>query len=73
MTIDQAVAKAAVVIDDMIANAMDEGVRMIADKGATEEEIESFCEWYGQQLADSRANKLAALRSWLEREGETLQ
>ena len=73
MTIDQAMAKVVVVIDDMIANAMDEGIRMIADRGASEEEIESFCEWYGAQLADDRDAKLAALRDWLRRDGATLQ
>ena len=73
MTIDECMAKATAAIDDMIANAMDEGVRMIADRGATEEEVASFREWYGQRLADGRASNLAKMRSWIERKGATLQ
>ena len=73
MTIDECMAKAIVVIDDMIANAMNDGIRMITDNGATDEEIESFREWYGQQLADGRASNLAKIRSWIERRGSTLQ
>jgi hypothetical protein len=73
LTIDECMAKAIVVIDDMIANAMDDGIRMITDHGATDEEIESFREWYAAQLADGRASNLAKIRSWIERRGSTLQ
>lgn len=73
MNIDEAMQKAAAAIDDVIADAMDEGIRMITAKGASDEEVESFCEWYAQQLAADRATKLADVRSWLERKGSTLQ
>ena len=73
MTIDEAMAKATAAIDEAIAAAMDDGIALLVDKHATDEELESFCEWYGQLLEQDRATKLTELRAWLEREGSTLQ
>lgn len=73
MTIDECMAKATAAIDDMIANAMAEGIRMVADKDGTPEEIETYRAWYAELLAADRAEQLARLRSWIERRGETLQ
>lgn len=73
MTIDEAMAKATAAIDEAIAAAMDDGIALLVDKGGTDEELESFREWYAQMLATDRATNLANVRSWLEREGSTLQ
>ena len=73
MTVDECMAKATAAIDEAIAAAMDQGIKLIYDRGATEEEVASFCEWYGQLLADDRINKLANVRARLQRDGEPLQ
>ena len=73
MTIDECMAKATAAIDELIDNAMAEGVRWITDRGATDEEVENFCDWYAAQLAADRATKLADVRAWLGRRGSTLQ
>lgn len=67
MTVDECMAKATTVIDEVIAAAMDHGIRMISDKGATEEEVADFRRWYGALMAQDRATNLAKLRSWLGR------
>ena len=73
MTIDECMAMASAAFDEAMDNAMQDGVRMAFDQGATEEEIESFRVWYAEMLADSRTTNLADIRAWLERGGSKLQ
>ena len=73
VTLHETPGKSVAAIDEADGNAMEHGVRMIVDKGGTDEEVESFREWYAQVLADTRASNLAKVRAWLLREGETLQ
>ena len=47
MTVDKCMAKATAAIDEAIAAAMDQGIKLIYDRGATEEE-----ERYGEKAGD---------------------
>ena len=42
MTVDECMAKATAAIDEAIAAAMDQGIKLIYDRGAKEEEVAAF-------------------------------
>ena len=72
--IDTYMAKAHAALDEAYADALKQGIASLSEHGEpTEEERQAFIGWYTQLLDTDRANNLAKLRSWLEREGETLQ
>ena len=50
------------------------GIASLSEHGEpTEEELAAFTSWYQQILETDRANNVAKIRSFLERDGETLQ
>lgn len=74
MTLDEYMRKAHAALDEAYADALRRGIASLGEHGEpTEEERQAFIGWYTQLLETDRANNLAKLRSWLEREGETLQ
>ena len=61
-------------LDRAYAAALKQGIASLAEHGEpTEEELQAFTTWYQQMLETDRANNLVKIRSWLEREGGTLQ
>ena len=74
-TIDKHLAKAAAYFDEVIAphalKCADETIKTYGDP--TEEEYEAFMQQQAQQVQAERARLLKELRSFLERDGETLQ
>jgi hypothetical protein len=73
MNTDDATRKVMVAIDEVVSDALAEGVRLLSERGATEEEVIDFIRWYSAQLEADRNSKLAEARSWIERGGEALQ
>ena len=73
MTVDEAMRKATTALDEHIATALKNTVELLTNHGATEDELEAEMRHQAQELQEWRAVQLAHLRSWLEREGETLQ
>ena len=74
MTIDEYMAKAHAALDEAYADALKQGIESLGEHGEpTEEELQAYTTWYQQMLETDRANNLVKIRSWLEREGETLQ
>ena len=74
MTIDEAMAQAVAVLDEVYADGLRQGIATLNANGEpTEAEIETFVSWYEPMLQANRADNLARLRNWLEREGKTLQ
>ena len=74
-TIEQHLAKAAAYFDEVIApHALERAAATINTHGdPTQEEYEAFMEQQVQGLQADRARLLKELRSFLERDGETLQ
>jgi hypothetical protein len=73
MTLEQAMAKATADLDDMVALMIEQAKRLIAGNGGTEAEVEIYLSEYEPQLLEWRNQTRASLRSWLMRDGETLQ
>ena len=74
MTIDEYMAKAHAALDEAYADALKQGIASLGEHGApTAEELQAFTSWYTQMLETNRAENLAKVRSWLEREGASLQ
>ena len=73
MTLDEAMAKVSAALDEIYADALDNATDIIKRHNPTREEFESFMQWQTETLAADRATKLADVRAWLERDGETLQ
>jgi hypothetical protein len=74
MTIEEYMAAAHAALDEAYADALRRGIATLREHGEpTEEELAAFTSWYQQMLETNRAENVAKLRSWLEREGETLQ
>ena len=74
MTLDEYMLKAHAALDEAYAHALKQGIASLSEHGEpTEEERQAFISWYEQLLETDRANNLTKLRSWLEREGKTLQ
>ena len=74
MTIDEYMAKAHAALDEAYADALKRGIASLSEHGEpTEEEREAFTTWYQQMLETNRTENLAKIRSFLERDGETLQ
>lgn len=73
MTVDECLTQAEKSIDRFIEDALADGEALLFKHGyPTSEEIESFREWYAEVLAQDKQRHLAALKSWLLRDGETL-
>jgi hypothetical protein len=73
MTIDEYMAKAHAALDEAYAAALKQGIATPNAHEPTPEELQAFTDWYQQMLETDRANNLVKIRSWLERDGETLQ
>ena len=73
MTVDQAMLKVSAALDEIYADALVNAADVIKRHNPTPEEFEDFMRWQTEMLAADRAIKLADMRGWLEREGETLQ
>ena len=72
--IDTYMAKAHVALDEAYADALKQGIATLSAHGEpTEKELQAFTDWYQQMLETNRAENLAKIRSFLERDGETLQ
>ena len=63
MTIDEAMAQAVAVLDEVYADALKQGIAMLNTHGEPiEEEIETFVSWYEPMLQTNRADNLSRLR-----------
>lgn len=73
MTLDEAMAKVSAALDEIYADALTNATDIVKRHNPTREEFESFMQWQTETLEADRATKLADVRAWLERNGETLQ
>ena len=72
--IDTYMRLAHVALNEVYTDALRRGIASLGEHGQpTEIEIEAFTRWYEPMLQASRAENLAKVRSWLEREGASLQ
>jgi hypothetical protein len=73
-TIDEYMRLACAALDEAYTDALKRGVATLSEHGEpTEEELQVFTTWYQQMLEVDRVHNLAKIRSFLERDGETLQ
>jgi hypothetical protein len=70
MTLDEAMIKAAKLLDEQIAVWRAEMLCRTSEP--TEEELENFKRFRDSEWEQWRTEHLAALRSWLKRDGEPL-
>ena len=74
MTIDEYMAAAHAALDEAYRDALRQGIATLNEHGEpTEQELQAFTTWYQQMLEVDRAHNLAKIRSFLERDGKTLQ
>ena len=74
MTIDEAMAQACAVLDEVYADALRRGIVTLSEHGEpTEAEIEAFVRWYEPMLQANRADNITRIRDWLQRGCKSLQ
>ena len=73
MTVDECMTQAEESLERWLEQALADGEALLFTHGyPTEEEIESFREWYTKVLAQDKEQHLAELKAWLLRDGESL-
>lgn len=71
MTLDEAMRKASLALDEAYAAVLASAADMADALDATPAEHEAFMKWQTEIMATDRAEKLADLRAWLSRGGKT--
>ena len=74
MTLDEAMAQAAAVLDDAYSHALEQAAEALDAHGdPTEQERKDYLQMCEQMLQANRAENIAKLRDWLQRGCKTLQ